>query len=182
MESARVRCLHKSCWRVRNRKTERGKWVRFLIQKQRILPSTHGISDFWHLSKIHRTSSWNLWDLLSFYPGTNPTMCCSFSWRKRCERCGHVYYCHQNRLGICFLVQIRAFVIELFWKKQFICQCCKRMFVALWVCVCLDVCCRGQQGWRYYASKHDIAALKVKQGHFETAIFVLHNFVVFYYG
>ena len=25
------------------------------------------------------------------------------------------------------------------------------------------------------ASKHDIAALKVKQGHFETAILVLHN-------
>ena len=32
------------------------------------------------------------------------------------------------------------------------------------------------------ASKHDIVALKVKQGHFETAILVLHNFVVFYYG
>ena len=34
------------------------------------------------------------------------------------------------------------------------------------------------------ASKHDIqiAALKVKQGHFETAILVLHNFVFFYYG
>ena len=32
------------------------------------------------------------------------------------------------------------------------------------------------------ASKHDIAALKVKQGHFETAILVLHNFVVFYNG
>ena len=30
--------------------------------------------------------------------------------------------------------------------------------------------------------KHDIAALKVKQGHFEIAILVLHNFVVFYYG
>ena len=31
------------------------------------------------------------------------------------------------------------------------------------------------------ASKHDIAALKVKQGHFiKTAILVLHNFVVFY--
>ena len=31
-------------------------------------------------------------------------------------------------------------------------------------------------------SKHDIAALKDKQEHFETAILVLHNFVVFYYG
>ena len=30
--------------------------------------------------------------------------------------------------------------------------------------------------------KHDIAALKVKQEHFEIAILVLHNFVVFYYG
>ena len=27
------------------------------------------------------------------------------------------------------------------------------------------------------ASKHDIAALKVKQGHFETAILILHNFI-----
>ena len=32
------------------------------------------------------------------------------------------------------------------------------------------------------ASKHDIATLKVKQGHFETAILVLHDYVVFYYG
>ena len=33
------------------------------------------------------------------------------------------------------------------------------------------------------ASKHDIAALKVKQEHFiETAILFLHNLVVFYYG
>ena len=31
-------------------------------------------------------------------------------------------------------------------------------------------------------SKHDIAALKVKHGHFEIAILVLHKFVVFYYG
>ena len=29
------------------------------------------------------------------------------------------------------------------------------------------------------ASKHDIAALNVKQGHFDTALLVLHNFVVF---
>ena len=29
------------------------------------------------------------------------------------------------------------------------------------------------------ASKHDIAALKVKQGHFDTALLVLPNFVVF---
>ena len=30
-------------------------------------------------------------------------------------------------------------------------------------------------------SKHDIAALKVKQGHFiETAILVIHNLVIFY--
>ena len=58
--------------------------------------------------------------------------------------------------------------------------------------VCLNVCCRGQEGWTYYevmlatneilASKHDIAALKVKQGHFETTILVLRYFVVFYYG
>ena len=27
-----------------------------------------------------------------------------------------------------------------------------------------------------------IAALKVKQGHFETAILILHNFVVFYHN
>ena len=32
------------------------------------------------------------------------------------------------------------------------------------------------------ASKYDIAALKVKQGHVKATILVLHNFVVFYYG
>ena len=32
------------------------------------------------------------------------------------------------------------------------------------------------------ASKHDIAVLNVKQGHFETAILVLYYFGVFYYG
>ena len=32
------------------------------------------------------------------------------------------------------------------------------------------------------ASKHDIAVLKVKQGHFETTILVLQYFVVFCYG
>ena len=32
------------------------------------------------------------------------------------------------------------------------------------------------------ASKHNIAALKVKEGNFKTAILVLHSFVVFYYG
>ena len=31
------------------------------------------------------------------------------------------------------------------------------------------------------ASKHEIAALKVNQGHFETGILVRHNFVVFLY-
>ena len=31
-------------------------------------------------------------------------------------------------------------------------------------------------------SKHDIAALKVKQGHFGTAILILHNFVAFYHS
>ena len=32
------------------------------------------------------------------------------------------------------------------------------------------------------ASKHDITALKVKQGHVKAAILDLHNFAVFYYG
>ena len=32
------------------------------------------------------------------------------------------------------------------------------------------------------ASKHDVAALKVKQGYFETAILIVHNFVVFYHS
>ena len=89
---------------------------------------------------------------------------------------------------------IHCCVIELFWKKSsYVSGVSVCVFVALWICgfVCSDVCCRGQQGWRYYelmfrnqrdlASKHDIAPLKVKQGHFETAILVLHNFVVLYY-
>ena len=47
----------------------------------------------------------------------------------------------------------------------------------------------GTMSWllqtnEFLGSKHDIAVLKVKQGHFiiETAILVLRNFVVFYNG
>ena len=36
MESACVRYLHTSCWRIRNRTSERSERVRFLIQKQRV--------------------------------------------------------------------------------------------------------------------------------------------------
>ena len=36
MESAGVRYLHTSCWRIRNRTSERSERVRFLIQKQRV--------------------------------------------------------------------------------------------------------------------------------------------------
>ena len=71
------------------------------------------------------------------------------------------------------------------------------MYVSLWLCgfVCLAVRCvagankvEGTMSLcsgtnEILASKHDIAALNVKQGHFiETAILVLHNFVIFYYG
>ena len=33
-----------------------------------------------------------------------------------------------------------------------------------------------------FSSKHDVAALTVKQGHFVTAILVFYNLVVFYVG
>ena len=60
------------------------------------------------------------------------------------------------------------------------------IFVALSVRICVAGVDKveGTMSWllgtnEILASKHDIAALKVKQGHFETAILVLHNFVVF---
>ena len=36
MESAGVRYLRTSCWRIRNRTSDRSERVRFLIQKQRV--------------------------------------------------------------------------------------------------------------------------------------------------
>ena len=59
-------------------------------------------------------------------------------------------------------------------------------FVALW-CVAGANKVEGTKSWclgtnKILASKHDIAALKVKQGHFVTAILILHNFVVFYHN
>ena len=62
-------------------------------------------------------------------------------------------------------------------------------FVALSVGMCVAgaskvedtmSCCLGTN--EILASKNDIAALKVKQGHFETAILILHIFVVFYHS
>ena len=57
------------------------------------------------------------------------------------------------------------------------------LFVALsvWMCVAGANKVEGTmlRTNEILASKHDIAALKVEQGYFDTAIFVLHNFVVF---
>ena len=61
------------------------------------------------------------------------------------------------------------------------------MASSVWMCVAGDNKVEGTMSLclganEILASKHDIAALKVKQGHFiETAIFVLHSFVIFYY-
>ena len=67
-------------------------------------------------------------------------------------------------------------------------------FECVYLCgfVCLDSVAgankvEGTMSWclgtnEILASKHDIAVLKVKQGQFESAILILHNFVVFCYG
>ena len=63
------------------------------------------------------------------------------------------------------------------------------IFVALSVRMCVAGANKvgGTTSWRLgtneiLAFKHDIPVPKVKPGHFETTILVLHNFVVFYYG
>ena len=57
------------------------------------------------------------------------------------------------------------------------------LFVALsvWMCVAGSNKVEGTMLGtnEILASKHDIAVLKVEQGHFETAILVLHNVFVF---
>ena len=62
-------------------------------------------------------------------------------------------------------------------------------FVALsvWMCVAGANNVEGTMSFclgtnEILTSKHDIAALNVKQGHFiETAVLVIHNWVIFYY-
>ena len=80
--------------------------------------------------------------------------------------------------------------IELFWKhSSYFSGLSVRIFVALpvqmFVAGANKVEC--SMSWllgasEILASKHDIAVLKVKQGHLKKAILVVHNFVVFYYG
>ena len=57
------------------------------------------------------------------------------------------------------------------------------LFVALsdWMCVAGSNKVEGTMLGtnEILVSKHDIPVLKVKQGHFETSILVLHNFFVF---
>ena len=50
-------------------------------------------------------------------------------------------------------------------------------FLSLYICgfVCSDICCKNQWDLGIYLN---IALLKVEQGHFETAILILHNFFV----
>ena len=79
---------------------------------------------------------------------------------------------------VCVVVNFLSQVI--FVSGVSVCIC---GFVALsvWMCVTGANKVEGtMQGTnKILASKHGIAALKVKQGHFETAILVLHDFVVF---
>ena len=63
------------------------------------------------------------------------------------------------------------------------------IFVVLSVAICVTEAnnIAGTISWclrtnEILPSKHDIAALKVKQGHFETAILIPDNFVVFHYN
>ena len=82
------------------------------------------------------------------------------------------------------------FVFELFWKNSsYISSESVCIFVALsvWMCVAGANKVGGTMSWclgtnESLASKYDFAALKVKQGHFETAFLVLYNFAAFYYG
>ena len=61
------------------------------------------------------------------------------------------------------------------------------MALSVWMCVAVANKVEGPMSLclganEILASKHDIAALKVKQGHFiETASLVLHNSFIFYY-
>ena len=64
---------------------------------------------------------------------------------------------------------------------------CVLVALSVWMCVAGANKAEGTMSWllgtnEILASKHDFDALKVKQGHFETTILGLHNFVVFYYG
>ena len=60
------------------------------------------------------------------------------------------------------------------------------MALSVGMCVAGANKVEGTMSWlligtnKILGSKHDIAALKVKQGHFETGILVLHNYVDFY--
>ena len=86
-------------------------------------------------------------------------------------------------------------LFELFWKNSSyvsglsVCNFVAFCVVALSVRMCVAGANKveGTMSWflgtnEILASKHDIAALKVKQGHFATAILVLPNFVAFYCG
>ena len=60
--------------------------------------------------------------------------------------------------------------------------------LSVWMCVAVANKVEGTMSLclgtnEILTSKRDIAALKVKQGHFiEAAILVIHNLVIFYYG
>ena len=89
-----------------------------------------------------------------------------------------------------FLDYPTGLFIELFWKhSSYFSGLSVRIFVALPVQMCVAGANKVEcsMSWllgasEILASKHDIAVLKVKQGHLKKAILVLHNFVVFYYG
>ena len=75
MESAGVRYLRTSCWRIRNRTSERSERVRFLIQKQRVCKyrTKHFPCCIVFIIYILRHSSF--WRPFYFKPFTNAKIC-----------------------------------------------------------------------------------------------------------
>ena len=75
MESAGVRYLHTSYWRIRNGTSERSKRVRFLIQKQRVrkYPTKHFPCGIVFITNILRHSSF--WRPFYFKSLTNAEIC-----------------------------------------------------------------------------------------------------------
>ena len=94
MESAGVRYLRTSCWRIRNRTSERSERVRFLIQKQRVgkYRTKHFPCGILFIINILRHSSF----LLPFY----------FKYFKNAEICRYTLTAKwQRKRSISFLVK-----------------------------------------------------------------------------
>ena len=83
MESAGVRYLRMSCWRIRNRMSEHQEQVRFLIRKQEVRIYPHKALSMWYCVYYVHTETFIILEVVFFKSFQNAKICHNIRWNHK---------------------------------------------------------------------------------------------------